>query len=597
MLSVLLISASPTSAQAADAGYGWSAFLNNQAEGAVTYTATPTGQVKTAWTHDFVGSGMWVYLDDPIAVDGHIYIASVDTLYAIDPQTGETTGSCSLGSSIGFGSRLSSADGVVIVPLDDGAIAGVEIDSMNMIWKLDALGESQQSLGTPRIADGRVYYGTTNGSSSYGILRCIDIRSGDVIWTYENNGSAYYWCGGIIAHDAFIIADNAGAIRAHNLSTGEVLQTLELGAAVFSTTVGTADELFIVTRDNGALHKISVSADCALAETGSTQFAARSASTPALFEGKLAVGGNTESYGGLVAIINADTLNVEHSITTLSDGTAIPAEVKSSPLVSVQDGGVYAYFCCNKQPGGMYRYHVGDADAEALYLPEGEFANYCDASVICDTSGSLYYRNDSGHLFKLVSGSSSGGGDDSGGGSDGGGDSGGESGANSSSGGKSSGVAGGTTRTYSTTRSSTSSSTRSSSSSTRSSGSSSSSKSNMSLMTDEASAESADAASDAPQSTPWLAWAGIAVGVAGLATLAVLFIRNRRKALQGQASGSQADAPEGDAPDAGPDAHDADSGTPTQEPNAPAAKPDAPTQNTGTEARPKTSRKRTRSST
>lgn len=555
MLGMLLACGVHALAYAEDGGYGWSGFRNNQAEGAFTYTATPTGPVQLAWAHDFVGSGMWVYLDDPIAVDGSIYIASVDSLYAIDPQTGETRGSCSLGSSIGFGSRLSSADGIVVVPLDGGAIAGVEISSMSMIWKLDAMGNGQQSLGTPTIVDGRIYYGTTDGSSSHGVLRCIDIHSGDVIWSYENSGSAYYWCGGILTHGAFVIADNAGVVRAHNPATGEVLQTLELGASVFSTTVGTDNELFVVTRDNGTVHKIAVGDGCALAEVGSAQFAARSASTPTLFEGRLAIGGSTESYGGLLAIIDADTLNVEHSITTLADGSALPADVKSAPLVSVQDGGAYVYFTCNKPPGGLFRYHVGEDSAEALFLPEGEYANYCDASVICDTSGVLYYRNDSGHLFKFVSGGGGGSNPGGGGDSDGGFDS--DASDGSSGGGRTSGVAGGTTRITGTTANASSSSTRSSSSSTRSKSSSSSSSSSSSAAAETVDEETAGT----PQSTPWLAWVGIAVGVAGLVTLAVLAIHKRRVSLRKSKPKEHSESSEDDNSNKEPDEPASDTNT------------------------------------
>lgn len=96
-----------------------------------------------------------------------------------------------------------------------------------------------------------------------------------------------------------------------------------------------------------------------------------------------------------------------------ADGKALPAGlngIAATPLVSVQGGKTYVYFTVNSADskdyvnysagGGVYRYTLGDAEATQIYDAAGHY-QYCDSPVIADASGSLYYINDSGTLFKL----------------------------------------------------------------------------------------------------------------------------------------------------------------------------------------------------
>ena len=69
------------------------------------------------------------------------------------------------------------------------------------------------------------------------------------------------------------------------------------------------------------------------------------------------------------------------------------AEVKASPIASVQAGGVYVYFTCNKTPGALYCFNQSTGEVAEIYTPSGSNANYCTASVIADARGNLYYTN------------------------------------------------------------------------------------------------------------------------------------------------------------------------------------------------------------
>ena len=169
---------------------------------------------------------------------------------------------------------------------------------------------------------------------------------------------------------------------------------------------------------DGVLHKLSVGADGALSELGKVTFGSSSTSTPVLVNGKIVVGGaSTESFMGgypdkytyhygQLAVIDAETLAVDYSIckadgSYIRQGTSGGGDVKSQPVVSVQNGETYVYFTSNNNPGGIYRYRIGDDEAELLYTPAAGDQQYCMASISVGSDGSLYYVNDSGKLFAV----------------------------------------------------------------------------------------------------------------------------------------------------------------------------------------------------
>ena len=109
---------------------------------------------------------------------------------------------------------------------------------------------------------------------------------------------------------------------------------------------------------------------------------------------------------GQIAVIDADTLTVKYSIckadgSYIRQGASGGGDVKSQPVVSAQNGETYVYFTSNNNPGGIYRYRIGDSEAELLYTPDAKDQQYCMASISVGSDGSLYYVNDSGKLFAV----------------------------------------------------------------------------------------------------------------------------------------------------------------------------------------------------
>ena len=398
----------------------WESAWPGYASGSNTEAATPTGEVKESWVSSIKDSADWATnVSDPIYVGSYVYIAAGAKLLQIDPATGKTVREGALAAPIDSIARMVYADGVVVVPLSGGRLQALTADALTTVWvtaKLPAneQGGEQQSLSTLIVKDGCVYFGTAaaDWSDSYGgYLVCVDIKTGSVKWKTENADAGYYWAGAAAIGSLLVMGDDTGFVYAVDSQQGtRVGEGLDLGARVRSTVVADPDgsTVYVVTVD-GVLHKVRVGADGELSEAGKVQFASASTGTPTLAGGRLYVGGQLvqgssggQARCGVLAVIDAKTLQVEHSITS-ADGTALEgSNVMSAPVVSTQGGATYVYFTANSLPGGVYRYRVGDATASRIYTPSEDKQNYCMGSITVGPDGSLYYVNDSGALFAIA---------------------------------------------------------------------------------------------------------------------------------------------------------------------------------------------------
>lgn len=426
----------------------WDSVWPGFASGSNTTAPTPTDEVKESWVTQIKDSADWATnVSDPIYVGDYVYIAAGSKLLQLNAETGETEREGTLVAPINSIARMVYVDGRIIVPLSGGRLQALTADRLATLWMTPALSATeqgdQQSLSTLTLGDGCVYFGTAvaDWSVTYGgSLVCVDIQTGKVLWFQENSEKGYYWSGAALAGSYVVVGDDAGAVIARDAKTGAEVSRVDVGASVRSTVV-TSDggkTLFVVSMD-GVLHRLSLSDAGILSETGKVKFAKTSTSTPTISGGKLFVGGQSETftqvskwvkaYYGVLAVIDAESLSVSevstidgHAFVGDTNGQATSAEVKSAPVVSVQNGETYVYFTANCNPGGVYRYRLGDTDASLIYTPDADHQNYCMASITVGPDGTLYYVNDSGALFAIGSaateGGDQGGDDNAGGGSD-----------------------------------------------------------------------------------------------------------------------------------------------------------------------------------
>ena len=392
----------------------------------VTDAPVPTKDAEAKWVSELKGSNEWSKgISDPLLVGDYLYVAVGSKLLKKNVDTGETVAESPLAAKIDSTSRMVYTGGVILVSLSSGRLQALTVDALATVWVTDELPAgpdgAQQSLASITVRDGFAYFGTASASwsdSSDGYLLCVRISDGKVMWQHKNeNSKGYYWAGLAFSGNYGVIADDSGTVSTIDSETGKTVASLKIAERVRTTVLVDGSIAYVVSAD-GVLHKLSVGTDGTLSELGKVTFGCSSTSTPVLANGKIVVGGastesfmdgytnkNTYHYGQL-AVIDAETLAVDYSIckadgSYIRQGTSGGGDVKSQPVVSVQNGETYVYFTSNNNPGGIYRYRIGDDEAELLYTPAAGDQQYCMASISVGSDGSLYYVNDSGKLFAV----------------------------------------------------------------------------------------------------------------------------------------------------------------------------------------------------
>lgn len=408
----------------------WKSDWDGKSNAAVENVSTPTGALASSWTFDWKAYSGSAYpnASEPIVVNGNVYLAVNKRLLKIDAKSGNVLAESNLKTAVGYTSRPIYANGLVIVPLDGGAVQALTADALTTVWVTDSVSETAQSNSQLTIDGNYLYVGTVDvdygkGTYNNGHLTRINILTGAVSWQHVNADEGYYWTGATVGDDFVLVPTSAGTVEMLSKSSGDVLGKVSVGAVVNSTCVLSADDshAYLISRD-GKLHVLAISdgdsrdADAAsliteerVVDLGLTGCACVPTTT---YDGKLIVGG--EVAGGSALAIIDPANNFAKTLVSSADGTALPAGgIKGAPLVSVQGEDAYVYFTVNygESPdfvnytsgGGVYRYKLGDAEASGVFSATGHY-NFCDSPIACDAQGNLYYINDSGTLFKLNAG-------------------------------------------------------------------------------------------------------------------------------------------------------------------------------------------------
>ena len=401
----------------------WAGYGNSGNGSTVTDAKTPAQAAGLKWAFDWKAESGQQYANcsEPVIANGFVYIATENELIKIDSSTGKKVASAPLASKVSYTSRPIYTNGLIIVPLNGGAVQAITADKLICKWLTPSLTDLTQSSCTV-VSDGEyVYVGSVdisydenyNATYGNGSFARIKIATGEVSWQNIDPAEGYYWTGAALTDKYAIVPTSAGTLKCIDKTTGDVVSTMKLGAVANADCIAdpsNGSTFYQMTHD-GKLHVISLSAKGVLSEQKTVDLGlTNNLSAPAVSGDNLIVGGQTATGSALV-LYNLKTGKA--TMVAAADGKALPAGlngIAATPLVSVQGGKTYVYFTVNSADskdyvnyssgGGVYRYTLGDAEATQIYDAAGHY-QYCDSPVIADASGNLYYINDSGTLFKL----------------------------------------------------------------------------------------------------------------------------------------------------------------------------------------------------
>ncbi|HPX92843.1 MAG TPA: PQQ-binding-like beta-propeller repeat protein [Bacillota bacterium] len=353
-----------------------------------------------------------------LVIGEFLYFASDDQLYRLSKE-GELTGQLELKGPVGYAARPAFTGGIIILPLDGGALEAVDPHAMESVWYQQGPGDWEkgaellplQNTSSLTIYNGICYSLTLaldeNWMAVGGYVHAVDIRSGETIWLHEDQpeegGSAgFHMTGSVILDHWLVTGSEKGDLMVFDAQKGQLVSTLNLGSKINSDLVRRDYRLYFTTYDGRLIACEFDPHAQELEKRSDTAFALKSISTPAIYGGRLYVGGLAE-YGdwetatpdrGVLAVIDMKTMEV-------AEQHEVDGEVGASPLVIAgRKGTPYVYFTANQSPGSLYV--LVEGQVEEAYQPSEEEGNYTLFSPVADQNGTVYYALDSGYVFAIA---------------------------------------------------------------------------------------------------------------------------------------------------------------------------------------------------
>ena len=252
----------------------------------------------------------------------------------------------------------------------------------------------------------------------------------------SNRPRGFYWSGAYVTDKYLAIGTDDGTSEGQ-YKEGSTLYTLnpKTGAMIDSVPNIKGDIRTSVSYDNGYLyystkgghvHKTQVTEDGKLSNDSYVYVGGMTTATPVVYKDRIYIGVSGKSQFDpnsdhkFVVIDNSQPKLSETSIAYKQD---IPGYPQATPLLTTAymnedfdkatpgaDGRIYVYFTYNAQPGGIYAFYdeegakepiIKDRTQLAVYTPDSDKQQFCISPIVADKQGTLYYKNDSCHLFAV----------------------------------------------------------------------------------------------------------------------------------------------------------------------------------------------------
>ena len=267
---------------------------------------------------------------------------------------------------------------------------------------------------------GYLYTGTFNGDDA-GYYFCVSASDGKTKWEKKDD-NGFYW-DGAYATDNYVAFASENAEGANSQADGSALYTVDsdgkvidsiadLKGSIRNTVVYDSGYLYVGT-NAGRFYRIKVDEDGNLGKySGSNDenfsyidLGGRIKATALIHNGRAYVGVEGTTTGSSCFKV----LDISKAFGTYSViGTvAVGDEPKGAPILSTAEDGIsYIYFTCNQSNGGIYYFTDSETDGLSssylLYEPETTQQEKCISSFALDSTGTIYYTNDSHYLMAVA---------------------------------------------------------------------------------------------------------------------------------------------------------------------------------------------------
>jgi PKD repeat protein len=389
---------------------GWSTFQKDNYNSGITDEAGPIGNNGDYAFAVFTSSSGMAGIDTtPVVAGDVVYTAAMGKAFAFNKTTGDEIWNTSLSGGFVLGTPV-VADGKIFIGTKNGVIAAYDISNGTEAWiNSSGLGGDKAQVNTPIVYDeGNIYFGTWLASGVTGSYYCVNATNGSIVWQRACTSNAgYYWSGACVVGDYLVYGGDDGHLVSVNKYTGTAVEDVST-SMIFDSGTGNIRSSLSYDQSTGRLY-FSAGSTCyyvgfnpgtgTFVKTvkGTGTMTGDATSTPAVYNGRVYVG-----CGGSLYCLDSDSLQIIWSY-------AVGGQVQSSPAISTYyddgDGEIYIYFTTNDYSSGMYCLKDMPGNTEPIeqftFFPPGSMKQYSlQGAAISD--GMVYYGNDAGYMFGLV---------------------------------------------------------------------------------------------------------------------------------------------------------------------------------------------------
>lgn len=408
----------------------WSSFRKDNDNQGVVNSATPILKEATGlkWENkagDGYSSGA---VSSPILVGDYVYCVAGNSILKLSKETGEVVASGTMVATSSFAINPPSyANGMVFVGLSGGRIQAFDAVTLKSLWLYtDPLGG--QPNCSLKYDSGYVYTGFWNSETKLANFVCISVTDEDpaneteakqASWIHTGNG--FYWADSFVRGDYVMVGSDDGANGATgnaslwvlNKTTGIPVQKIDGHYGDIRSGISYYNGRIYFTSKGGMLYSYNLTSE-GLVDTEHPieplKVGNMSTSTPLLYGGRCYVGTTFgENFSGTYGIMVID-VNAATGAMTLAYGVPTDAYPQTSGVLTTayaggEDGYNYVYFTTNGPQGNLWvvKDRAGmtepSEDSGILFTPN--HVQYCICSVVVDSDGVIYFKNDSGYMMAV----------------------------------------------------------------------------------------------------------------------------------------------------------------------------------------------------
>ncbi|AKB30295.1 cell surface protein [Methanosarcina siciliae T4/M] len=393
---------------------GWSQFQKDSSHTGYTFSSVPTRDPELLWQkltsseQEPCGSGG---INVPSVISGNTVFVTAGnaSVWAFNKDTGDLIWSKELGGDLTQTSTPALGNGKLFVPTAEGDIYAFDPENGSELWKAHVTNGNLECPIT--YSDHKLYIGDgLEGGTGTKYYYCYD-DSGNLVWQHENtNTSGFIWSGSVVVGDYLIYPVFEGKMVCLEKDTGTFVDEVDFSKSsdvsfaltdpgMFRSSVTYADGALYTSsergQETGYCFKVGFNPETGqFLDSGWAASIGFSTSTPVVYDGRVYVGHGEHGETGSMFCLN-------DSDGTVIWETPVSGGIKSSPVISVENGDPYIYFteaivdgsiyCLN--PDGTLAWHYNPPEDSAYTLQGAALSN-----------DKVYYGTDNGYLYCIGQG-------------------------------------------------------------------------------------------------------------------------------------------------------------------------------------------------